>query len=350
MFIASLTIHAYKLPLRRPWVAAHGVLYERRGFLLAIKTNDSSCGWGDCAPLPSSTAAHHVNIQHALNRLIRILPGLSHEAALQQCADISLPELRWALETALFDLAALKSGQRLADYLGASENDGSVAVNAALGALDGQTATQAAQALANGYRIAKIKLGRHPVDTELFWLRQVHAATEGRLRLRLDANRAWNMQDARYFLHAIAGLSIYSVEEPLIQPDLFSLRELQEDLPYALALDESVANFDRHELLAQPPVRRLVLKPARIGGILATRELTLQAQVAGFEVVLTSVVDTAVGVSAAAHLAAALSSELAHGFATLGWLAADVAQAPVIQQGRLYLGNSPGLGLEVFYE
>lgn len=63
------------------------------------------------------------------------------------------------------------------------------------------------------------------------------------------------------------------------------------------------------------------------------------------DVVFTSVVDSAVGVSAAAHLAAAVAPGLAHGLATLDWLAADVAPAPPRRDGRLWLGTAPGLGV-----
>jgi L-alanine-DL-glutamate epimerase-like enolase superfamily enzyme len=62
-------------------------------------------------------------------------------------------------------------------------------------------------------------------------------------------------------------------------------------------------------------------------------------------VVLTSVVESAVGVTAAAHLAVALVPDIAHGLATLDWLTADVAVGPVLRHGRLLLHDGPGLGL-----
>ena len=91
-------------------------------------------------------------------------------------------------------------------------------------------------------------------------------------------------------------------------------------------------------------MRRLVLKPARIGGIRATLALAAAAKAAGMDVVVTSVVDSAVGVAAAAHVAAALGGP-AHGLATSAWLAADVAAPPAIVAGRLQLAELPGLGL-----
>jgi o-succinylbenzoate synthase len=341
MHIVAAHVHPYVLPLKQPWVAARAVLHERRGALLSLTGDDGITGWGDCAPLPS--AGNAAQIFAALTALAQELPGLEHEAAL--ALDASLPEVRWTLETALFDLAARQRGVPLAVHLGARNFTGSVAVNAALGALDAHTAQRAVAALAQGHAIAKIKVGVGSVDDELTLLREIYSATAGRLRLRLDANRAWSEGDARRFLNAITPLPIDAVEEPLAQPTLSQLRALQQTLPYALAVDESLPQFGSDALLAANAVRRLVIKPARIGGISATRALAARAQAAGMEVVLTSVVDSAVGVSAAAHLAAAVAPELPHGLATLDWLAADVAPAPPLRDGRLWLGDALGLGL-----
>jgi o-succinylbenzoate synthase len=341
MRIVAAHVHPYALPLKRPWVAARAVLHERRGALLSLSGDDGVTGWGDCAPLPS--AGNAAQTFAALTALAQELPGLEHAAVL--VLDASLPELRWALETALFDLAARRRGVPLAVHLGAQNFTGSVAVNAALGALDAGTPQRAAAALAQGYVSAKIKVGVGRVDDELQLLQEVNAATAGRLRLRLDANRAWCESDAQHFLTAITALPIDAVEEPLAQPTLEQLCSLQQALPYAIAVDESLPQFGSAALLAAGAVRRLVIKPARIGGIIAARALAAQAQAAGMEVVLTSVVDSAVGVAAAAHLAAAIAPELAHGLATLDWLSADVAPAPLLRDGRLWLGDVPGLGL-----
>jgi o-succinylbenzoate synthase len=340
MRIVAAHLHPYTLPLKRPWVAARAVLHERRGMLLALTGADGITGWGDCASLPS--AGNAAQILAALTALAQALPGVEHDAAL--ALDVSFPEVRWALETALFDLAARRRGVPLAVHLGAQNFTGNVKVNAALGALDGHTAQRAVAALAQGYASAKIKVGVGSIDDELVLLHEIHSATAGRLRLRLDANRAWGESEAQCFLNAIASLPIDAVEEPLAQPTLPQLHALQQALPYAIAVDESLPQFGSVALLAAGAVRRLVLKPARIGGIIASCELAAQAQAAGMEVVLTSVVDSAVGVAAAAHLAAAVAPDLAHGLATLDWLAADVAPAPLLRDGRLWLGAAPGLG------
>lgn len=339
MRIAAARLIPYCLPLSRPWVAASATLLERRGWLLALTAADGTTGWGDCAPLPSSGAPGQERAAAALASLVATLAGKDTESPGEIDAP---PEVRWALETALFDLAARRRGLPLARLLGA--RDLAVPVNAALGALDASAPERAAVSLAQGFSVAKLKVGLAGIDAELDWLRAVAAATGGRLRLRLDANRAWPEAAARRFLTVAAELPVEAVEEPLAEPTLQSLAALQAALPFALAIDESLLQLGADALLSARAVRRLVLKPARLGGIRATLALAARARQAGIDVVITAVVDSAVGVTAAAHVAAALGGP-AHGLATSAWLAADVAEPLAIAAGHMRLPELPGLGM-----
>lgn len=343
MSIVRTQIVPYCLPLHRPWVAAAATLTARRGALLCLTTADGCTGWGDCAPLPSSGAAGHEQVFAALAECAR----RSVSADFFALDTAAPPEVRWALETAWLDIAAQRRGVPLARLL-VPDCTLQVAVNAALGPLDASCAGCAAVALAQGYAIGKIKVGIAGVDVELARLRALVDATAGRLRLRLDANRAWPDAVAQRFLAAIADLPIDAVEEPLAAPTLATLAALQAGLPYAIAVDESLPQLGADALVAARAVRRFVLKPARIGGFAATQAIARQAAAAGIEVVLTSVIDSAVGVRATAHLAAAvaqgLKPGLAHGLGTGAWLAADVAAAPLIVAGDMILPEVPGLG------
>ncbi len=321
-------IFPYHLPLKRPWVAAETILTDRMGALVRLTDKEGRCGWGDCAPLPSGGQADAVL---AALRAWSSHPSDMHFSALP-------PEARWAIETAQADLAAQQHGLPLWRHLGGTS--GSIEINAALGPLDDDLPERLAKACAQGFRIGKIKVGIGPVEEEIVRLK---ALPDG-LRLRLDANRAWNDDDARRFLTATADLPIDGLEEPLAHPEPSHLAALQAIVPYAIAIDESLPRLGSEVLIATQAVRRFVIKPARHGGISATLSLAHAARQAGIEVVLTSVVDSAIGVTAAAHLAAALGSDSVHGLGTSDWLAADLASPPPVTNGVLQLSDRPGLG------
>ncbi|HQU77929.1 MAG TPA: o-succinylbenzoate synthase [Azonexus sp.] len=302
----------YCLPLRRPWQTSRGTLNERHGRLRRLTTDDGRTGWGDCAPLP--------------------------EFGIDQAAVTAFAE-----ECATLDLAAQRAGLPLNAWLSGRAPLASVAVNASFGPISTVDRNSLAQAAAAGFTVAKLKVGVAPVADEIAALHWLAATLPPPLRLRLDANRAWPLAAARNFVAACAGLPIDGLEEPLADPDPARLASLQAAAAFPLAIDESThlldAAFFRH-----PPVRRLIIKPARHGGLLASTELALRARASGLEVVVTSALESACGIATLAHLAAAVAPDAVHGLATADWLASDTGPSPPVADGRLQLPKGNGFG------
>ncbi len=303
----------YALPLKRPWQTSRGEIGERRGRLLRLQTADGLTGWGDCAPLPEF--------------------GIDEVAA-----------AAFAEETAHLDLIAQKAGLPLNAWLSGEAPVPSLAVNFGFWSFFAADRSILENAAAAGYSVIKFKVGVHPVAEEITNLRRLAADLPPELNLRLDANRAWSFADAQSFLAACAGLPIDGLEEPLAEPNSVFLQNLQATVAFPLAIDESIhlldAAFFRH-----PPVRRLVIKPAR-HGLLASVELALRARASGLEVIVTSSLESACGLLTCAHLAAAVAPEAVHGLATADWLASDTGPAPAIVGGRLQLPTVAGLGFQ----
>jgi o-succinylbenzoate synthase len=260
----------------------------------------------------------------------------------------NVPAARCALEMALLDLLAQAGNVPLARYLRGNTLSGilsnEIVVNAASGSLMHVSEQAIVAACSEGFSVLKLKIGTAPLEQEVARLQRIAGRLPPGTQLRLDANRAWQPADAARFLDACAGLPIEMIEEPLANPQIDTLQYLQATCAFPLALDESLTDFDFDVLCAAPPVRRLVLKPPRLGGLLPALSLARRAAAAGMQCVVTSSIDSACGVLAAAHLAAALDNGLAHGLATSSWLTADTGTPPTITNGRLALPDTPGLG------
>ncbi|MCW2274107.1 o-succinylbenzoate synthase [Rhodoblastus acidophilus] len=340
MTLERVVLRPYALPLKQAWRAASATLVERRGMLIGV-FSEGLAGWGDCAPLPSSDEPGCAWAFAVLEQAAGALRGMTLDVALDGISGIENAQARWAVETALLELSARQRGQPLHEALGAKPVP-RVAVNAAVGALDDGCDERVAAALVDGFSVLKVKVGVGDWRDEA---RRLRALASGAGRFRLDANRAWSEADAAIFLDAVADLPIDGVEEPVSHPTLEKLRRLQDRYPFALAVDESLFELGPKNLFAARAVRRLVMKPARIGGFRETMRLAGNAAAAGLEVVITSVVDSAVGVAAAAHLAALVAPEQVHGLATSTWLACDVATPLSVRDGALELADEPGLGL-----
>ncbi len=375
--IINCQLIGYRLPLRMTWASARGEWRQRRGWLLQLQI-DNDVGIGDCAPLP---VAGTESIEAAQLALLTIQArAVGHDAA--TLLDVLEPELtatpatRWALECALLDVLSRQRGLTLRHFLVPTAPD-VVPVNAMLGALAAVTPLAIHSAVAAGFTVLKLKVGLNAPLTELAQLRALARLLPTGVSLRLDANGAWDIATAQRMLDGLADLPIEALEEPLRQPDVAQFAALQQRVHFPLARDESLHTdlkspqppFFKGGLFFLPPLekggrggfeigqlggfngrlgfefpRRIVLKPAAIGGMRRTLALAQQAQAAGCEVVMTSVIDSAVGLWATAQLAAASASPIPHGLATAAWLATDVGIAPQPLRGQLQLPMTPGSG------
>lgn len=347
MRIARTRLIPYRLPLRQPWCSARGEFQYRAGWLIEVETDCGRTGYGDCAPLPEAGTEGPATAFAFLEELATCLTGTETPTALDQldAVPVTFPAARCGVETALLDLLAQHANEPIARWL-ASHAMLTIPVNATLGPLNDAVAQRIEQSLAQGFRVLKLKVGLRPVQEELARLRSLTADLPLDARLRLDANGSWDEAEAARFLAGLVGLPVESVEEPLDEPELAALARLQRAASVPLALDESLARLPVDALLAQCPVHRLILKPMALGGLRPARALAQRAHAAGLECIVTTTVDSAVGVRAAAHLAASLlGNNLAHGLATSSWLRHDLHPPPRIEAGILILDDLPGLGI-----
>lgn len=344
MHLTHYTFAPYRLPLRQPWASSRGGFDVREGCLVRLVTDAGLIGYGDCAPLPQAGTESMESAVACLSGWAAALPGLSPEAALGRMAASAVvaPAACCGLETALLDLLAQQAGLPLARWLN-PRSSSVVRVNAVLGSLDGRTVGRALAAVAEGYSVLKLKVGLAAGLTEILMLHELASNLPADVFLRLDANCAWNERDAEDFLGALAGLPVESVEDPLASPDMEGWFRLQAKVPFPLAADESLRIMGADAVFNPSPVRRVVLKPMVLGGLVAALELARRAYEADVECVVTTTVDSAVGVTAALHLAAAVENDLAHGLATSAWLLRDVGTAPLVAGGISRPGDNPGL-------
>lgn len=333
--IADARLEAYSLPFRRPWQTRHGAVHDRRGWLLHLADDAGHTSVGEAAPWPDAGTESPSDCEEALAAVLRWLPGATPAAALARLRDASVgPAARCGSEGALYGLLVRSRGRPLHRLLAANASS-SVAVNASCGVADEGLADRIDAAADLGFRVFKIKLGVGAWADEIACLRALALPSGG--ALRLDVNGAWQAVDAGCRLAELADLPVDCVEEPLAAFDADELAKLQATVPYALALDESLAGRAMDLCGSLCPVRRVVLKPMVQGGVRATLNGAKSAAAAGLEVVVTTTLEAAPGRWLATALAAAVASPLAHGLDTGGWLARDVGEGPRILGGRIRL-------------
>jgi O-succinylbenzoate synthase len=149
-------------------------------------------------------------------------------------------------------------------------------------------------------------------------------------RIRVDANGGWNVDEAEHAIHALAEFDLEFVEQPCATVDeLAQVRRRVKYMGIPIAADESVRKADDPLAVARAGAADiLVIKAQPLGGIRAALAIVAEA---GLPVVVSSALDTSVGLSMGLHLAAGIPElDFDCGLGTAALLAADVTDAPLI--------------------
>jgi O-succinylbenzoate synthase len=206
-----------------------------------------------------------------------------------------------------------------------------IAVNALIGPVPvADAADMAKRAVRDGTRCFKVKVGD---QDDIARVAAVRDAIGPQATLRIDANGSWDLDTAVSRLAAMSRFDLEFVEEPL--GSLEELAALRRRIDVPIAADESVRTLaDARRLVRLGAADAIVLKVQPSGGVRAALALAEAAQVPA---IVTSMLETSVGLAAGLALAAALpESPFASGLGTASIWADDIVDEPLLSHhGRL---------------
>lgn len=327
-----------------PIETSYGKLAERELIAVTVTGEDGAVGYGEAAPLEPYDGVGVERVESALERYATVLSqskGLNGAQLVDACRRIDdLPAALAAIDLALWDRAGRIRGLPLAALI-TDDPAADVPVNATLSALDrAGVAEQSAAAVAAGFDCVKLKVG---VGDDAGRVAAARAAAGPELALRLDANGAWDVEEAVGTIDALAPAGLELVEEPV--RGLRRVREVRERVAVRIAIDETAAE---HGALGAGVADAVCLKISRCGGISGLIAAATLVRASGAEPYVASTYDGPLGVAAGIHAAAALASRgpvPACGLATLE-LFADLANPLSARRGRIAVPTGAGLGVD----
>ena len=183
----------------------------------------------------------------------------------------------------------------------------------------------------DGCRTAKVKTAQRGqvLADDVARVRAVRETLGPEGRVRIDANGGWNIDEAERAVHALAEFDLEYIEQPCATLDeLAELRRRIAHLGIPIAADESVRKAaDPLAVARAGAADLLVVKAQPLGGVHRALKIVRQA---GLPAVVSSALDTSVGLAMGAALAAALP-ELDYdcGLGTASLFTVDVADPPL---------------------
>jgi O-succinylbenzoate synthase len=181
---------------------------------------------------------------------------------------------------------------------------------------------------ASGCGTAKVKVAE-PGQTLADDIARVEAVRDaiGAGRVRIDANGAWSVDQAVQSIRELQRFELEYVEQPCASVEDLAAVRRRVDVP--VAADESIRRAEDPYLVKKLDAADIaVLKVQPIGGVRACLEI---AERIGLPVVVSSALETSVGIAAGVALAAALPElPYACGLATVSMFTQDVVKEPLL--------------------
>jgi O-succinylbenzoate synthase len=198
---------------------------------------------------------------------------------------------------------------------------------------------------ASGCRTAKVKVAERgqPAGADIARVEAVRDALGPDGRIRIDANGAWDVEQAERALRELGRFGLEYAEQPCATLD--ELARLRRRVNVPVAADESIRRADDPMAVrAAGAADIVVLKAQPLGGVRAALAI---AEACGLPVVVSSAVETSVGLAAGVALAAALPDlPYACGLATMSLLTRDVTAAPLVARDGALPVRRPSVDAE----
>ena len=326
------------LTTRHPFIIARGGQSEYRVVCVRLADADGCEGWGEAAP-SSYYGETHETVLDALGKLAPHLPAdpFDLETAEARFARV-LPKngaARSALSAALHDLAGKRLGVPLYRLWGL--DPGHAPVSSFTIGIDTDEKIRAKVKEAASYPILKIKLG---TERDEAILRTIRDATDK--PIRVDANAGWSRERARAMLPVLKAFGVEFVEQPLQPDDIEGLAGLRRAGILPVVVDESCIVASDIPRLAGA-VDGINIKLAKCGSLREALRMIATARAHGMLVMVGCMIETSLGITAAAHFTPLVDAADLDGAALTS---NDPFTGATIDGGRIQLPSGPGLGVE----
>ena len=329
--ISTTEITPYQKAFNKPFTIAGHLLTIREGLILTIKSGDF-IGQGEASPLEGFSVETYKKAQYDLSIIVPQLLGINLPSNSFELVDFLryfpllenvCPSVRFAVESAIFDLVSQSHEISLGQFLGATIKDFSSA--ALLQGTSQEIIDQAKELLHEGYKVFKLKVGSRNIPLDVKKVKDLREVLPSDALIRLDANRAWGFNEAVVFGELIGTERIEFIEEPL--SDMGQVNRFFEQTQLPVALDESLSIM--HCGILAPgrctptlahidAVKAYILKPTILGGITPTMDWIEEAKAFGKLAIISSCFESVIGFKILANVS--LLTNQVSGLGTGRWL------------------------------
>lgn len=332
-----LTTDILTLHTRHPFIIARGGNSEYRTLMVRITDHDGVEGWGEAA----ATKFYGETLE-TVRAAMPVYAALLGDdpfqlEAIEQRLATALPgnaAARVAISAALHDLVGKRLGIPLWKYWGldrARAPKSTFTIGIDTPDMIRRKVLEAAE-----YPILKVKLGS---DDDRAILRTMRDVTDR--ELRVDANCGWTPAHAIAMLPVLEEFGVTVLEQPVVPDDLDGLEQIRRAARIPIIADEScITSADIPKLVGR--VDGINIKLAKCGSLREALRMIAVARCHGMMVMVGCMIESSLGITAAAHFTPLVDIVDLDGAALLR---DDPFVGAAIPGGQVTLPDAPGLGV-----
>ena len=330
----------YLLNFKEPAGTSRGILNEKETWIIQLDDNGKK-GIGECGLLRGLSVDDRPDYEDKLNWTCNNI-HLGEQQLWEELREF--PSIQFGIEMAFL---SLKSDNPFVLFPSDFTNfKKSISINGLIWMGDeASMKSQIESKISQGFRCVKLKIGAIDFDKEIDLLRFIRDDFDEKImEIRVDANGAFNENEALYKIKQITGFKLHSIEQPIKKNNTDMMSVLCKSSQIPIALDEELlgvfSTLEKEALLAKINPQFIVLKPSFIGGFRGTLEWISIANKLKIGWWITSALESNIGLNAIAQFTFLQNTSMPQGLGT-GSLYTNNFDSPLtVSNGQLWYDNN----------
>ena len=353
MKIQSIEIGKVSIPLKKPFKSALRSVHSAEDIIVKVIADSGEVGFGNAPPTAVITGDSQDSIIAAIrDTLAPKLVGMDIDniEGIMTALDSGMLHncsAKAALDIAVYDLFGKRYGLPLyklfGGYCRSMETDLTISLNE-----PDEMVRDSLEAVAEGYTALKLKVGNDPA-LDIRRVQAIRDAVGPAVKIRLDANQGWNAKEAVRTIRRFEadGLDIELIEQPVKAHDFDGLKYVTDHVETDIMADESAFGpYEVFRLLSMRACDLVNIKLMKAGGLHNAVKIAHFAETMGVQCMMGCMLESKVGITAAASLAAGKRIVTRADLDAAVLLAEDPVVGGVsFDKNQLILSEAPGLGI-----
>lgn len=312
------TYQKYILDFKRPSGTSRGILTQKETWFIIVE-KDGKKGIGECGILRTLSIDDRPDYEEKLKWVCQNF-HLGVDELWEQL--IEFPSIQFGIEMAFLSLESKNPFELFPSEFTSGEKNMEINGLVWMGEESFMKA-QIEEKLVQGFRCIKLKIGAIDFEKELGLLRSIRQHfDEKTIEIRVDANGAFDSNEALDKLNQLAGFKLHSIEQPIAKNHTDRMAELCKITPLPIALDEELIGVfsekEKRQLLEKIRPQFIILKPSLVGGFRGTQAWIDIAESLQIDWWITSALESNIGLNAIAQWTFILQNPMPQGLGTGG--------------------------------